>query len=142
MTARTLTSKVEFFLPLKPRATQRSRCACRGRFPSVYTDPAYREWKEQAIALLNAMDRAELPDFVSEDPDLSVGLTVVVKKPKTTKLKRPRGDRDNYEKGVFDALTQSGWWKDDDQIVSGPFRKRWAAPGEPEGYHITIERED
>lgn len=66
-------------------------------------------------------------------------MVVVVKKPKTTKRDRPRGDLDNYEKGVWDAITSAGhWWADDDQIVENVTRKRWAEPDEPEGYHIRI----
>lgn len=128
-----------FFLAVPPRAAARTRATCRGRFAQVYKDPKYREWLTEAIAQLHQID-APWPVDAPFDGDVDVGLEVVVAKPKATKKRRPRGDRDNFEKGIFDALTQAGgWWKDDDQIVSGPFVKRWAKPGEPEGYHITIK---
>lgn len=128
-----------FFLPIKPNASQRSRCACRGRFPNVYTDPKYRAWKDEAVEKLKEI--ASFEDFreVSSQP-VRVSLLVRVERPKTTKRAYPRGDQDNYEKGLFDAITQSnGWWDDDDQIIRGSFEKRWAEPGETEGYLITVE---
>lgn len=129
-----------FFLPIQPRATQRNQCGCRaGRFPYSYLHPTYRAWKDEAVKLLAEIPRD--PEWFADGP-LEVSLEVIIAKPKTTKRAFPRGDRDNYEKGIFDAITQAGgWWSDDDQIVSGPFRKRWAAPGEPEGYLITIKED-
>lgn len=60
-------------------------------------------------------------------------------KPKTTKLTTPRGDNDNLEKGLWDAITATGlWWKDDSQIVTNRTTKRWAREGEEPGYYITI----
>lgn len=127
-----------FFLPIKPNATQRNRCGCRSRYPTSYLDPKYRAWKDEAITLLRGMARP-FPEDASFDGDVYVAVEVVVARPKTTKKVRPSGDRDNYEKGVFDAITQAGgWWKDDDQVVEGPFLKRWARPGEEEGYRLTI----
>ena len=125
------------FLAVTPRAAARTRCTCRGRFATVYKDPKYREWLDAAIAEVRTHD-PPYPDAPFEG-DVTVGLEVVVRKPKTTRKRRPRGDRDNFEKGVFDAITQAGgWWKDDDQIVDGLFLKRWAKPDEPEGYHVTV----
>jgi Holliday junction resolvase RusA-like endonuclease len=131
----------EFFLALTPRAAARTRCTCRGSgkraFPQVYNEPRYKEWLEEAIAQIRALD-APFPDEPYEG-DVSVGVEVIVSKPKVTKKRRPKGDRDNFEKGPFDAITQAGgWWKDDDQIVAGPFLKRWAKPDEEEGYRLTV----
>ena len=131
--------KSSVFLPISPNPSQRSRCTCRGRFATIYTDPKYRDWKDEAIRLLSEIE-APFPKDTPSEADVIVGLEVVVEKPKTTKRRRPKGDRDNYEKGVFDAITQAGgWWVDDDQIVGGPFLKRWAKPDETPGYHITVE---
>lgn len=128
-----------FFLPLKPNASQRSRATCRGRFASVYLDPKYRVWRAEAEALL--VDIAATEDFrdVAEQP-VRITAEVVVARPKTTKLDYPRGDLDNYEKGLWDAITATGkWWKDDTQIVDNRTTKRWSRPGEDEGYHVRIE---
>jgi Holliday junction resolvase RusA-like endonuclease len=51
------------------------------------------------------------------------------------------GDNDNIEKGVWDAITNSGAvWVDDAQIVANACRKRYAAPGEPARTIVTIRR--
>ena len=54
----------------------------------------------------------------------------IVTRPKTTKLSHPRGDIDNYEKGLFDQLTSCGAWLDDNQIVDAHSSKEWARTGE------------
>jgi Holliday junction resolvase RusA-like endonuclease len=132
----------KIFLALPPRATARTRCGCRGRFPNVYNEPAYKAWKDEAIQQIRELE----PPFPLDAPfegDVWVAVEVVVRKPTSTKKTRPKGDRDNFEKGVFDAITQAGgWWKDDDQIVEGPFLKRWAADDEPEGYKVTVRFRD
>lgn len=131
--------KDTFFLPLKPNATQRSRCACRGRYPSVYTAPKYKEWKAEALPILKQLaaerDFSEVHDF-----PVTVLVEVISDRPKTTKLYAPGGDNDNYEKGIFDIITKSkGWWKDDKQIVDNRTVKRWAEDDEEAGYRVTIE---
>lgn len=135
----------QFWLAAPPRAAARARATCRGKFATVYTDPGYREWldgneeKAQlgAIALLKA-HKPSLPANLRE-ADIEIEIEVVVAKPKTTKRRRPGGDNDNYEKGVWDAMTKVGhWWQDDSQIVSNLTRKRWAYPGETEGYRVTV----
>jgi Holliday junction resolvase RusA-like endonuclease len=127
-----------FFLPITPKATQRSRCTCRGRFAQVYTDPKYKEWREEALPLLHSIASTEDFRAVAERP-VRVDVEVIVRRPKTTKRGYPRGDRDNYEKGLFDVITASGhWWRDDDQIVDGDFSKRWANEDEPEGYAVKV----
>lgn len=129
----------DFFLAVVPKATARSRCACRGRFPSVYTDPGYRVWSAAAEAALAAVYQPPLFVPLGEGP-MRVHLSVVITKPRTSKLQFPGGDNDNYEKGVWDAMTKVGrWWKDDKQIVDNRTTKRWAAPGEEPGYRVTVE---
>lgn len=127
-----------FFLPVTPNAAQRTRTACRGKFAQVYLDPKYREWRAQAMTAL--LDIASTEDFrdVAHRP-VSIVTEVVVKRPKTTKLDMPRGDNDNYEKGLWDAITETGkWWNDDSQIVHNDTTKRWTDGDEPEGYNVRI----
>jgi len=47
---------------------------------------------------------------------LSVHLEFYCKRPKTTKRDTPRGDIDNYMKGILDSANGI-LWGDDDQIV-------------------------
>lgn len=130
--------KHDFFLAAHPKAAARTNCTCRGRFPTVYTAPGYRAWLDDAIPRLEEL-APELSDEVRAR-DVSIEIEVAVAKPKTTKRARPRGDNDNYEKGVWDAMTKVGkWWIDDDQIVHNITWKRWAYPGEEEGYHVHVK---
>lgn len=132
----------DIFLAVTPRAAARTRCACRGRFPTIYNEPKYREWLTEAIRQLRTLD-APFPKDAPFEGDVEVALEVVVRKPKSTKKRRPKGDADNYLKGPLDAITQAGgWWKDDDQVTRSYFLKRWAGPDEPEGYRIVLEFDD
>lgn len=127
-----------FFLPITPNAAQRSRCVCRGRFPTLYLDGKYRDWRTEAERLLREIAATEDFRAVAERP-VRVETEVVVARPKTTKLDAPRGDLDNYEKGLWDAITATGkWWVDDKQIVESLTSKRWTNPGEDEGYSVRI----
>lgn len=65
-------------------------------------------------------------------------------RPKTTKLREPKADSDNFAKGPLDAATKAGVWGDDSQIVPMASMKRWAQPGEAAGVilHIGRLRED
>lgn len=128
-----------FFLPITPKATQRSRCTCRGRFAQVYTDPKYKEWREEAIPLLREVASTE--DFRAvRDRPVRINTEVVARRPKTTKLAAPPGDLDNFEKGLWDAITATGeWWADDKQIIESQTSKRWTREGEEPGYYIRIE---
>lgn len=130
-----------FTLAVAPKAAARSRCGCRGgkgrSFPYAYTAPPYRSWLEEALPQLKKL-APDLPEEVRER-DVSITVEVAVQKPKTTKKVRPAGDNDNYEKGLWDAMTKIGaWWKDDDQIVVNQTSKRWAYPGEEPGYRVTV----
>lgn len=53
----------------------------------------------------------------------------------------PRCDWDNLGKGVSDAIKTSGAvFVDDDQVVDGRVRKRYAAKGEPARTVVTVRR--
>ena len=127
----------KLFLPVPTKASARTRATCRGRFAQVYTDPGYRKWLEEVVPLL----KSERPDLTDEakSADIMVALEVIIQRPKTTKRVRPGGDNDNYEKGIWDALTKAGWWNDDEQVVENRTLKRWTREGETPGYRLTID---
>jgi len=128
----------DFFLPVAPRAAERTRATCRGKFAQVYTSPGYREWLDKAVPLLKAADPM-LPPNVRKLP-VRIEIEVRIKRPKSTKRQQPAGDNDNYEKGVWDAMTKAGgWWVDDTQIVENRTVKRWTNGDEPEGYQVHVE---
>jgi Holliday junction resolvase RusA-like endonuclease len=131
----------EFFLAVTPKAAARTNVTCRGSgkraFPTVYTAPGYRAWLDEAMPKLKEL----APQFDQEvrERDVRIAVEVVIRKPKSTKRRRPGGDNDNYEKGVWDAMTKVGaWWVDDEQVVENHTRKRWAGPEEPEGYRVQV----
>ena len=92
---------------------------------------------EEVVPLL----KSERPDLTDEakSADIMVALEVIIQRPKTTKRVRPGGDNDNYEKGIWDALTKAGWWNDDEQVVENRTLKRWTREGETPGYRLTID---
>ena len=59
---------------------------------------------------------------------LIIWVLFTIKKPKTTKLKIPRGDIDNYSKLLFDAMT-GRIWADDIQIEIMSARKSFGDVG-------------
>jgi Holliday junction resolvase RusA-like endonuclease len=143
--AKTTTSsqvgRVQFFIPRDPFPGQRTNCTCRGRFATVYTPAAYRDWKDDAKDYIAGL----APQFTGIDREAEVTLSAefVATPPKTTKLRRPKPDIDNFLKSLMDAITQSEvLWKDDSQVAElGRVRKRWATPGEPPGIYVTLQFE-
>lgn len=127
-----------FFLEIDPFPAERTKCACRGRFPTVYAPGNYKEWLAAVVDQLNLVAAGQdLSAF--RDAPVSINLEVIRERPKTTKLFAPLGDNDNFEKGFWDAISKAGhWWSDDRQIVHNETWKRWTWPGEKPGYRVTI----
>lgn len=97
----------------------------------VYYGKNYKTWMETADQLL--------PDSkLQHEGPLKVNVKFVCTKPKMTKRLWPRGDGDNFEKAIYDAMTKKGYWKDDDQIVSGSWIKRFAKETETPHIEVTI----
>lgn len=108
----------------------------RGGFASSYNDPAYTAWKRSAAEAVQDL----IPAGTKMTGDLRVTVVAQKERPKTSKLTRPAPDVDNYAKAVLDAITDSKRvWDDDRQIAHLTSVKRWCRPGEPVGYHVTIE---
>jgi Holliday junction resolvase RusA-like endonuclease len=99
----------------------------------TYYGPVYRKFKTAIAAILTSM---AVSSKSFGDKRLNVNVECVVKKPKTSILDVPRGDVDNYAKGVLDAMN-GVLWDDDDQIVKLTVSKRFTEQNE-EG-HILLE---
>lgn len=124
-------------VPLQPIPCPRPRITVRGRFAHAYYPAAYKDWKAEAERLIEqAMDKEITATFY--DVPLQVMLTCVVVKPKTSKLREPKGDVDNYAKAIMDALTTAGAWGDDDQVIDLRVVKRWADKGEDGYFTVAI----
>lgn len=65
---------------------------------------------------------------------------VAAARPKSSKLSAPRGDADNHAKGVLDAATKCGVWRDDTQIECLAVTKRWTEAGEEPGVSLWVGR--
>lgn len=64
---------------------------------------------------------------------------IIVLKARTSKREWPRGDNDNFEKAIWDAITKAeACWKDDDQIIANYSIKRFANEGEEPGFKVTV----
>lgn len=133
-------------IPGQPIPQPRHKVAARGRFAHAYIAAhhpihAYRQAVQlvaKAAGLQPHGDEVELLiEFIFQRP--SSHLTKAGGLAKGAKRFPPKCDWDNLGKGVSDALTGIAW-DDDDQVVDGRVRKRYAAPGEQARTLITIRR--
>ncbi|MAH44487.1 hypothetical protein CMI37_01580 [Candidatus Pacearchaeota archaeon] len=118
-------AEVDCVIPINPLPCPRPRITSKGW---AYYPKKYKAWKEEAETLI----RETMKSFNFEEPfsgELSVVAVFVCKRPKTTKLPRPKPDIDNYLKALLDAGNGIAW--KDDCIISGVgASKAWGKPGE------------
>lgn len=101
----------------------------------TYYGPIYRKFKAMLATTLQQMG---VNNFFGKDP-IEVEIECHIKRPKTTTLEMPRGDVDNYAKGVMDALN-GVLWDDDVQIQKLTVTKQFASP-DSDGF-IIVEVSD
>lgn len=111
---------------INPVAASRPRVSKYGH--AYFTGP-YKEFRKSMAQLAEAV----LGEHKPFQGPLSVVLDIYVTKPKTTKLRSPRGDVDNYAKACLDALNTL-MWEDDKQIEHLCISKRWTDGPEQDGW--------
>ena len=124
--------KLALCLNINPVPASRPRFVRRGQFTATYYAGRYKEFlNESGPAALTAA-LAAYPRVKRKLPihgPVMMDVEFRVKRPKTTKLVTPRGDVDNYGKGLLDLL-QPDVIFDDKQVVDLRLKKVFAA-GEP-----------
>lgn len=139
--------EITFTVPGQPVPQPRHRVSSRGGFARAYIPArhpihAFR----QAVALM-AKSAGGRPD----EDYYELEIECVFQRPPSHLTKSgvkllaprfpPRCDWDNLGKGVCDAITESrAFWRDDDHVVDGRCRKRYASPGEPARTIVTVRR--
>lgn len=97
---------------------------------SMYHPKEYTEWQKAVVEAINdELDWAVMNDPKAEyhfSGPLTVGIIVSKTRPKTTKLSAPKPDVDNFAKGILDAMTKAGVWKDDSQVEFLAVKKQWS----------------
>jgi Holliday junction resolvase RusA-like endonuclease len=121
------------FILIEPLPCPRPRITARGKFAHAYYPASYKAWRQ---AFASAIPLS--PGFVPHADPVSVMVTFVCPRPKTTKLQTPKGDIDNYLKSLFDSLTDLGVWDDDKLVETVHASKRFALTGEPSGIQLEI----
>jgi len=127
-----MTSKIEFFIPVKPVPASRPRV---GRFGAYYAK-GYTEFRQEAYAFLKTIAK----DYPIKDKvGFEIYSEIICYKPKKPANEYPRGDIDNFEKAIYDSITYAKMvWKDDIQIVKNHSTKRYQRDGEDYGIRIII----
>jgi len=84
-----------------------------------------------------------LEEYAATPIENPVQVTVLfaIPRSRTGKLETPVGDGDNYEKALFDMLQKKGYLKDDRQITTCTWRKRFVSYGSDGYSEITIREE-
>jgi Holliday junction resolvase RusA-like endonuclease len=117
-----------------PKAQPRVKATGRGNFIRMYTPGTAKEWKGLITSKFRTFEK------IGSAP-VEIGITFLIPRPKShygSRNKQPylrsdapkyhaqKPDKDNLEKAVYDAISASGFWTDDCQVVAGGSTKTWA----------------
>ena len=121
----------ELTIPVNPVPASRPRVSKWGTYYSK-TYEIFRTAMREALVRNN-----NTPVSIPVD----VEVEAIVLKPRTGKREFPRGDVDNYAKGILDSLTSHAQvWDDDDQVINLCISKRYASPDEQPRIEVKISR--
>lgn len=133
--------QLTFEVPGQPVPQPRVRVSTRGGFARAYVPSKHPIHAYRAAVQLAAAGRVPSSCYFVVD------IEAVFARPASHRTKRglkadapafpPRCDWDNVGKGICDALTGL-IWEDDDQVVDGRCRKRYAEPGEEPHTVVTV----
>jgi Holliday junction resolvase RusA-like endonuclease len=125
---------VEFKIPLAPTPAARVNQGKWGAYyPAKYETfrKACCHWLEQNLSVQESLSHSEI----------EVICTFVCVRPKKPANPYPRGDIDNYEKALYDAITSSKRvWHDDVQISMVHADKRYATDQEQPHILVKVRR--
>jgi len=114
-------------VPLKPMPAPRPRVTRSG---IAYMPAAYKAWKRDFVRCVPYQLKTQYEGAVSVFIDCMTSVPKSYSKREREAALRgqawPVGDPDNLAKGVLDAMTEAGVWKDDRQVVLLTVRKRYA----------------
>lgn len=122
---------VAFDIPIAPVPAARVKHSKWG----AYYPPTYETYRKAADLWL----RDNLPAKPILTGPLALKVTFVCRRPKKPTHSYPRGDIDNFEKALYDAITNAERvWKDDVQIVAVTVVKRYAREGEKPHTKVSV----
>lgn len=140
-------SPISLFVKGLPVAQPRVKFAMIGGFARAYTPAHVKPWKKAICAELYP----HVPQ-IAHEVAMKVRVCYFFERPKShydKKLRlRPsapahkvsKPDIENLNKAILDAITDSGFWKDDSYVVEMRSFKRWAEPNVFPGALIMIEQ--
>lgn len=126
-------NSIEITIPLEPVAKGRPLFGKGRTYTPAKTEKATKEIAFIISSVLKNSKNA--PTFDPKDP-LGLEVLYVFKRPKSYKKsshrewKTTKPDKDNLDKLLMDAITKSGLWNDDNQVVQTSSKKLVGATGE------------
>lgn len=139
-----------FTIPGQPVPQPRPRVSTWGGRGRAYTPAEHGIHAFRQAVAIRATLAAKAAGWKAAEGPVELSVEAVFQRPPSHLLKSgeprpkapafpPKCDWDNLGKGVSDAVTDSGAvWLDDDQVVDGRVRKRYAARGEQPRTIVTV----
>lgn len=123
-----------FHVPVKPVPASRPRIS---KYGSYYTK-TYTDFRREAYLFLKTI-KAKYPPC--GESTFSIEIEFVCTRPKKLTNPYPRGDVDNYLKGIIDSLVYAGmFFEDDIQITRMTGIKRYQEKDEDVGMNIKVRK--